>query len=260
MSLKNLFIIPAAVLALSACTNIAEDDRYIDTGVFTPARAVLIEDFTGQKCPNCPEAHEVIEALEEQYNTDGQVWVIPVSIHAGKFAISERRGGLGTPDGEEYNAHWGVNKWPQGVVDRMGSPTNYDQWATQCRKDMASPATMSLGLSAEKASDNKGATVTVSVNPEVSAKAYLQVWVIESGIVAEQQYGNDVIENYVHNNVFRAAVNGAWGEEIEFTATELVDRTYTVDFSDKWNPDNLSIVAFVYDSKGVLVVNRTDVK
>ena len=256
--MKPLKFIYIAALAASftACSDVSEDDRYIDTGVFTPARAVLIEDFTGQRCVNCPDAHEIIEKLQEQYGD----YVIPVSIHAGGFAISAERGGLGTATGEEYNNHWGINSWPAGIVDRNSGITTYDQWAAIARTDMSKPATMALDIVASLTDDNKKADITATVNPEVTAKASLQVWVLESGIVARQNKGEETIREYVHNNVFRAAVNGTWGQEISYVAEETDERTFTLDIDENWNAENLDIVAFVYDNSGVIVVNRAHIE
>ena len=55
-------IIPMAVAALAlftACDNIPEDDRLIYIKPAAVSRAVLIEDFTGQACVNCPAAGAV---------------------------------------------------------------------------------------------------------------------------------------------------------------------------------------------------------
>lgn len=256
MKLNRLFYIPVLAVAMTACSDVSEDDRYIDTGVFTPARAVLIEDFTGQNCVNCPAAHEIIEKLQEQYGD----YIIPVSIHAGGFGISVDRGGLATTVGNEYNDHWGINSWPAGIVDRNSGITTYDQWAAIARTDMSRPATMELSIEASLNAGSESADVTVTVNPEVTAKATLQVWVIENGIVARQRSGNETIRDYVHNNVFRAPVNGTWGQEISYTATETDERTFTVDLESGWDPANLDIVAFVYDNSGVIVVNRAHIE
>lgn len=256
MKSNRLFYIPMLAAALTACSDVSEDDRYIDTGVFNPARAVLIEDFTGQNCVNCPAAHEIIEKLQEQYGD----YVIPVSIHAGGFGIPADKGGLATATGNEYNDHWGINSWPAGVVDRNSGITTYDQWAAIARTDMGKPSTMQLDIQATLSPDNATADVIVTVNPEVTARASLQVWVIESGIVARQRSGNEIIRDYVHNNVFRAAVNGTWGQEISYTAGDTDERTFTIDIDESWNTANLDIVAFVYDNSGVTVVNRSHIE
>ena len=45
---------------LLACSNIDESERFIYVPPIDAQRAVLIEDFTGQACVNCPAASDVI--------------------------------------------------------------------------------------------------------------------------------------------------------------------------------------------------------
>ncbi len=51
-------VVAVAAAALTSCDNVAEDDRFIKLPPIEADRAVLIEDFTGQNCLNCPVAHE----------------------------------------------------------------------------------------------------------------------------------------------------------------------------------------------------------
>lgn len=83
MKIKSIiYAVACTVLALASCDEVDKADRYIevDTGIVAPPenpddtgrptsvqRAVLIEDFTGQMCVNCPNAVPVIEQLEEAY-------------------------------------------------------------------------------------------------------------------------------------------------------------------------------------------------
>ena len=60
---------------LVACDNIPEDERLVYVKPAPVARTVLIEDFTGQRCVNCPNATEAIEALIEQYGDTGVIAV-----------------------------------------------------------------------------------------------------------------------------------------------------------------------------------------
>ena len=57
MKLKNIMLgAMSAIITLAAasCSNIDEDERLIYVKPADVGRAVLIEDFTGQKCVNCP--------------------------------------------------------------------------------------------------------------------------------------------------------------------------------------------------------------
>ena len=54
----TLTIILAAVL--TACSHIDEDERYIYQKPEQADRTVLLEDFTGQRCINCPKGTELL--------------------------------------------------------------------------------------------------------------------------------------------------------------------------------------------------------
>ena len=58
--MKKIFplIVASVAMFLSSCANVDEGDRYIKVESSDAKRAVLVEEFTGQKCINCPEAHE----------------------------------------------------------------------------------------------------------------------------------------------------------------------------------------------------------
>ena len=70
MKINNIFksfAIGAILAPLAAgCDSVDENDRYIEMPPVESNRVVLLEDFTGQYCVNCPDAHEVMEQLAEQ--------------------------------------------------------------------------------------------------------------------------------------------------------------------------------------------------
>ena len=79
----------AAMMAVG-CDEVDENDRLIYVKPQAVGRNVLIEDFTGQRCVNCPNASEEIARLQREYGADT---VIAVGIHSGPFSKSVR----GTP-------------------------------------------------------------------------------------------------------------------------------------------------------------------
>lgn len=48
-------ILLAASSFLSSCDEKEQDQRYEELTEITPQRNVLLEEFTGQMCPNCPK-------------------------------------------------------------------------------------------------------------------------------------------------------------------------------------------------------------
>lgn len=100
-----------------ACSNIDEDDRFIEVEPVEVAKRVLIEDFTGQRCINCPKASEVIENLQKEYGADN---VIAVAIHSGPYSKDFMGNPLSlwTETGDYYFEPWYTGSQPVGVFDR----------------------------------------------------------------------------------------------------------------------------------------------
>lgn len=264
--------IAAAALTFTACDNVDKDDRYIDMGEITAERAVLLEDFTGQDCNNCPLAHEAIEGLEEQYGSDK---VIAVSIHSGDMAISTEDTsfddgfvGLMTRQGQTIMTSYGIKSWPMGVING-GSPMEYPNWAAAVRAALEQPSDIKLDLTVsfdETAAENGKINMQADIMSSTAREVNLQFWITENNIVAEQKLPNSSYdEEYVHNNVFRAAVyRQQKGESVSLDAdmTKTVTADIDVRWSDTehWVADNLFVIAIVSDSKGVQQVTRVPVK
>lgn len=278
MKITNKIMTAAMLLAggmgLAACDNIAEDDRFIELPTVVERRAVLLEDFTGQMCTNCPEGHEIIEMLEGRFGKD----LIAVSIHCGDFGISVNRTkyddanmentriGLMTEQGNSICAAYGIDRWPMGVVN-MGSPINMDQWASAV--STAVETSTDVHILAKAHIENRDGKAWIEVETTTtsgtSRLAKIQYWIVEDGIVAQQKDGTTTIPNYVHNNVFRAQIfDGIKGEDISLTPGVETETSGEIElrYTDKerWTAENLRVVAFVSDNTGVLQVVSTDIE
>ena len=62
--------------------------------------------------------------------------------------------------------------------------------------------------------------------------------------------------NYVHNHVFRGAVNGDWGEPFSLYEGEVQTLTWHYALSSSWVHSHVSVVAFVYNDDGVQQVTK----
>lgn len=254
-------------LAFSAanlsCSHIDENERYINIEPVKPepeavTRAVLLEDFTGQRCVNCPRGTEVIEQLQQEL---GDSLVIAVGIHGGPlgFKGTARALGLATDVGDEYYNYWKLEYQPVGLINRHGA-TNYTDWTAEVVKELAKPA--SLVLSAKAAIN--GSQVDISITAmgiDGTTNGKLQAWLLEDSITALQMMPDGSTNaEYIHNHVLRTPVNGTWGEDV--TIHEAEEQTFTLrqPLDEAWNHRHLSIVAFVYDSSGVLQVTKARIE
>lgn len=261
-----IYAMACAVLTLASCDTVDENDRYLayddglsgvtdgtdDSGRPTSVqRAVLIEDFTGQMCVNCPNAVPVIEGLEHAY--PGKI--VAVAIHSGMVLPTTGNLALHTPIGEQYYKDAGSPAQPAGRIGRVGGTSLPDMWGLGAQEILKQQSPVWLGVT--NTYDEAARKVTIAVNAYgiEAASGNLQIWLTEDGIAAPQ-VGQT---NYVHNHVFRDAVNGAYGEPFAIAKGE--DKTVTAEatLADHWVAANMSVVAFVYDASGVLHVVKQPV-
>lgn len=259
MKIKNLFLgVATAAMAMAAasCSNIDEGDRLIYVKPAEVGRAILIEDFTGQRCVNCPTGTEIINGIVDTYGEDN---VIAVGVHSGPlgFAGNSKTVGLMTDTGNEYYTHWDKeNKMgqPWVIFNRKTSPdSHYNNWAAMVGLIISEKANLSVNIANAYDAASRTLTTTVGadgVNGTVNGK--LQVWIVEDGVKALQMMPDgSANKEYVHNHVFRAAVNGTWGEDVTVKEGETTTKQYQYKLPETWNADNIAVVAFVYNDGGV---------
>lgn len=268
------FIYAAVALAfmLASCDTVDTDDRYIyveppqidlppdnaDENDITEAKlAVLIEDFTGQNCPNCPLVVPIIESLEEQYPG----LVIAVGVHSGPLGIVNIPGiaELRTDIGDEYYVSAGSPSQPAVSINRADPIPNWRMLTGEVSKILGLNAPMWLRVNNSYDADSRKLSIEVRAKGFAAVSGNLQLWLVEDGIVGYQKDGTNVTLSYVHNHVFRAAVNGTWGEPFSIGQDEIQSVTCEIALDAGWNADNMSVVAFVYNKDGVQQVTKAPV-
>lgn len=261
MKIKNLFLgvaTAAMTMAAASCSNIDEGDRLIYVKPAEVGRAILIEDFTGQRCINCPTGTEIINGIVETYGEDN---VIAVGIHSGPlgFAGNSKTVGLMTNTGNEYYTRWDKeNKMgqPWVIFNRKTSPdSHYNNWAAMVGTIISEKANLSVKVKIANAYDAATRTLTTTVGADVvngTVNGKLQVWIVEDGVKALQMMPDGKSnKEYIHNHVFRAAVNGTWGEDVTVKEGETTTKQYSYKLPEAWTADNIAVVAFVYNDGGV---------
>ena len=273
------YALPAIfLLTLCACDEIDEQDRFQKVeiasggesggeggseGTGFGAKNVLIEDFTGQLCNNCPLATNTISTLQETFGHDR---VIPVAIHGGYLTLAAPTG-LANAIGNTYTAERGVSSKPKGEVDRTGQLLDQEKWGTTVLERIAMTAHVKLGVE-NIAFDADSREISFSVKTAADltgAQGLLQVWLTESHIHTYQktpdpnrfpQYpasGND--HNYEHNHVLRACVSAKDGDALSLVAGGSDTRAYKYKLESDWVADNMSVIVIAYNAaEGVLQV------
>lgn len=255
-----LTILPLTVLLFAACDEVSKEDRLTYVEPPEVSRAVLIEDFTGQYCVNCPRATDEIERLVEEY---GDTTVIAVAIHSGPF--SKQKGvpsPLYTTVGDEYFSNWGLSSQPVGLVDRAfdATPLSFTDWAAVVNYEIGFKAPVSFMTTSTYDAASQQASIEVQTIGLDSARVTgkLQVWLVEDSIDSFQYMPDgSMTEHYNHMHVFRASVNDTWGDDVVINHGEVVTKSYNLAMDPSWVPEHCSIVTFLYDESGVRQVFKT---
>ncbi len=245
------------ILSLTFSCDVIEKDNFTDPEAGFPwlGKKVLIEDFTGYKCTNCPQASSELKTIEELY--PGKV--VGIAIHAGFFAqpsgnfITDFR----TTGGNELADFFEPEVFPIGMINRQGYPDNvllnYTDWASKAGEQLLQAPTIDLSIS----EDNNSVSIQARRLSESNNSLKLVVCITEDSIIDKQIDGSELIEEYEHNHVLRKVINGAWGSNIQLSSTSS---TYSYDYTleNSWVRSNCNIVAFVYDNsnKEILQVEK----
>jgi hypothetical protein len=224
-----------------------------------PTRKVLLEDYTGHKCGNCPLAAEEAKELKEIYGDQ----LVPVAIHAGFFARTKEPHFITdftTDAGDDWDTHFGNSAAgnPNGMVNRIGYPESDhilqpSQWAQMVEEQVQLPATIGLQLMASYNETTNLICVDVQTEilQSISAPLSLNIIFTESGIIAYQtDYTADPqeIPDYEHNHVMRKSLTGAWGQSLgqeNYAIGDYLVNRYSTEIDETWNVNNMSVVAFV---------------
>lgn len=257
MNVKTGFSLMLLALMAWACSHIDDSERLIYVKPEPTKRVVLLEDFTGQRCVNCPKGTEVIEQLQQTY---GDSVFIAVGIHGGPLGFSgnDSQVGLATDIGNEYYNYWNLEYQPVGLVNRHGA-INYTEWTKAVKEELAKTAPLDMSLSAAVI-DGQIHILLNEYGTDGQTIGKLQVWILEDLITALQLMPDGTADaDYVHNHVLRAAVNGLWGEDFSIREGEKKEQELAQPLNEAWNPQHLSVVAFVYNDEGVLQAVRSKV-
>lgn len=250
----------SAAWSLSSCDKVDEDDRLIYVAPAEVSAHVLIEDFTGQSCINCPAASDVIAELQETYGHDN---VIAVGLYSGPFGKSSKGiyYPLTTETGDYYYEQRGIEAQPCGSINRGAASYNTAEWATVVRDALqqTSPVSINCDASLNSETNNITADITIGSSQEYS-DAEVNVWLIEDNVTSWQLMPGNKLENdYTHNHVFRTALTAADGDAVSISPDSESKLSYSLSLSEadvksEWDTDNLSMVVFASNSNGVLQV------
>ena len=276
--MKKALLFIAIALCFAACNKIESpyltlsqqesvDVDFPDLDPSTVYRKILFDEYTGHKCPNCPDGHTILNQLLSQYGDT----IVAVAIHAGWFAETEADPfsyNFSTLTGEQLYLDYHINNNPQAIINRSGAPLDKSIWHNSMQTaDRSLHAAIQIINQYNEANQSLKINTKTTMLEDYDQTVQLSLLLVEDNIVKPQQVGNTVNEEYIHNHVLRAGINGNYGEYISPGGLVSKDSSYLYGFSidfngTDWVPENCSVIAILLDesSKEVLQVEKAKVK
>ena len=214
---------------------------------------ILIEDYTGHRCGNCPDAAVLAHELKEA--NPGRVFVASVHASPGSgFQEVSEPGDLEHPKyshdfrTEAGNAYVidiaGFIGNPEGMINRkldsFDSNWKFKPAWTAAVNDIISANTdlqMNLQIKSNYYTETRGLFVQVQSKTlsDISGRYTMVVFLIDNEFVAWQKDyslppSDQDIEFYHHKDVFLGAINGSYGSEL-FDGSSSADEVFENHYS-----------------------------
>ncbi len=228
-------------------------------------RNVVLEEFTGINCVNCPYGHRIANEIA----TANPGRVFPVNIHFGDYAPTASPN-YHCPDGDVIGGTFGPQAFPIGNVSRQivtvnGTQTmllGRDRWAPLA--DSLLQLSSCVNVAAHTIIDHTQRKLTILVEVYYTANSakptnLITVMLLQNNILGPQSgstYNPEQIIDgkYCHSHMLRDVISecdSPWGDTIkQTTAGSFFTKTYEYPLPSSFNgipvdPFDLDVVAFV---------------
>jgi hypothetical protein len=225
----------------------------------------MLEEFTGHRCGNCPTASEIALKLRDQTFKDQFVLV---TIHAGGLAdwdssASKYNVNYTTESGNEiFDFFFPADAVPFGLINRTQlNPDFYlygqNQWQSKVSELLQETPDAGIRITPcyDAASRELVSVVDIKFLKEATDKEHISIFLIEDDVKGWQKDYRlsgeaENIKDYKHHDMFRAAMNGTWGQPLSSAVIEVgktfrVTNCYTI--PEYMDADHCKVVAFIHN-------------
>jgi hypothetical protein len=253
-------------------------------------KQVMLEDFTGVRCVNCPDAAKIAKDLQTLY--PGRVNVAAIHPLNLLNTFTDPIDKDGHKSRQDFRTQAGTdicrnllgvpNSLPKGAVDRVKFSDqielliDYTVWTPKVTEQLAVPTPVNIGLTNVPSPPNE---VVVDVRLEYTKTLtdtnYITLMIIEDSIVDVQQYINrtdpqnpyaSYNNNYVHMHVMRDVMSASTGDLLNapLVAGRVFLKRYKYTITNtNWQRKHLQVIAFVHrngNDKTILQSNHVKIE
>lgn len=206
---------------------------------------VLVEDYTGTWCPNCPR---VFVTIEEALAKSSQV--IPIAIHYNDIMMNES-------DVVSLCKTFNVEGFPHVVIDRITSTGHTAPSVSDFLSVLAPEG--EVGIAIECKLEGKEIVASAKIKSKSNIEGAKCVAILtENKIYADQSNRGATMVNYEHNHVYRSSATALLGDPIALTANNLTTKDFRFPIK-VYNVDNLEVIVMITNANSE-VINLQKVK
>ena len=267
--LAAFWIITCGLLFMTSCEEIgpvidltgsfSADTTYIAADIETPQiKNVLLEEFTGVRCVNCPKAHELLDNLEAQYVTR----LISLSAHS-RFQSEPYEGDpslhISQADTLAQLLEPLVAK-PSGSIDRRKFPGDNllvftTKWTSYVSQQMAATTPVNIHIENQYNANTRefSTVITLHYTATDTLESRMTVMLLEDGIVTAQLGESGIEDHYVQNRVLRRILPSTSGMPLTISRERgrVSVRRFALTLPGDWKAENMRVIAFAHRSEGI---------
>ncbi len=268
----NIILIFLATTLLVSCDNVPVSERKKAVDISSFKKPVVVVDFTGVDCTNCPKAAEAIKKMHEQAGDK----IIGVAMYPDCSFNHHSSFDLKCPEATEYYKTFGdISKivLPSGMVDFANYNNqliiDYTLWNSAVIQRITIDVPIEISLNATIIKEGGNPTRNIEITTKITTKSDISenmaliLWLIEDGIVGYQNDGGNQRNDYTHNHVLRTVINGLWGENFSVSpAAGMYEKSITYEAKEnKWKLENCSVVGVVINTttKEIITAGKTKI-
>lgn len=250
---------------------ILKDTSYISSQFITATpKKVLISDFTGVRCPNCPNAAKKIHELDSAY--PGRLVAIALHVKNNPFTTPH----IPTADYRTWEATQIFDllgksgALPIGAIDQVKFLTesqilvNVDKWTNYFLQRISTVSPVNIIIT-PKAVVGQNRTYIVNVKTEfhlsIPNETFLTVAITESGMKSPQTQPDGHVDSlYEHKHVLRTTLTDPRGNLLMNNPeiNRVIIKEFKITIPAEWDENNCEVNAYVHRNASVFDVYQAE--
>ena len=216
-------------------------------------RKVLVEEYTGVRCGNCPAGTALLQKLKEDFGDQ----LVVVSFHAGFFAkpYPSSTQDFKTDETEALQTLLGEPLgYPAATINRKTFDSesrilNSSDWAFRIEQELQLSSNFNIEneLNYDDPNDQLNITTRITQLQDVQQNLFLTIYLVEDRIINAQATPDIIEEDYLHRHILRKILTPLNGQPI-FVSSNRNEESYNYQLTldPIWKFNDLSVVSFVH--------------